>query len=441
MGKRRNKVVQEVETDGDGVPLRASPGVYAVGSNGVDHEMPRTRTVRTIIDEEQPVGGEAEIIEGGEEISPVDELLQELGGGSDLDIAVSRLDRTKPNGRVFCGSISAGGMNNSQILCTRIQQEFGGGDFFLQIKDPNTNRFSKRILISVEAPKNVVQPVQQVQESVAAAIRASNEAMLGAVREMLAARGQGFSIASLAKDALNFLPLIQAAQSLGLLGGRRNDGFDFEKFLEYKMKMEAAGLGDGEPNTLGQVMSFAREFGKPLVELAQKQASLQAGPGPQAAHAPAMMRPAAPGTMPAPPSGVVPGTAFPGVVPAPMQPTGKASSTALPIAQMVAPLIPMLVQAAQSGTDPSIVAQQIAEVLPDEAVDPVCDAIESGELVTVLARTRELAGYGMWLSQLGQILLSMLDGDEEPEGEEVAGIRGIEQEAQRELDESESENT
>lgn len=361
---------------------------------------PRTRTVRTMTEEEVPVnGGESGDASEGEELSPLDQLLAELGGGTEYDIAVYRMDKTKPNGRVFCGPLSAGGLNNSSMVCTRLQTEFGGGDFYLQVKDPETSSFVRRIVVSVEIPKTP--PAQLVQESVAASIRAAMEPMQAVLAQLVANQNSrpALNLDALAASAIKFFPLLQMAR--GLLAPAQNE-FSLEKYLDFKTKMDALGLGDSEPNSMAQAMQLFKEFGKPLLEAVQNnQNRLPLQPGPM--HNPNAGRATPSHPVAAPGAGVSPRSA-PGMGFGPVA-TGPGQSTASNIAQQIAPFVGVITTMAQGNEPPESAAEKILSVLPENMIDPLCDAIESGELVSVLTREMMLAGYSVWLGQVGAAIL------------------------------------
>lgn len=371
-------------------------GVHAVGDATLNGG--RTRMVRTMTEEEVPVEETGEI---SPEDNPLEALLSELGGDTAFDVAVYRIDKTKANGRSFCGPLAMGGINNSAMLCTRLQQEYGGGEFYLQFKDSEDSTFLRRIIISVDAPKApAVPPAQVMQESVAAAIAAA----MGPMQQALAQLAQ----MQMQRPAFNIDKLLAHPLAAPIIGGVVNKLFgngggatsELDKYLTMKMKMDELGVGGGEPSTLTQVGALLRDYGKPLIELAQKQAMNQSAGGPRSA--PALRPMAAPGTMPVPPTGVVPGTAVPVAMPnpRPLVPAGRATSTVAPIGQLVAGLVPAIVGLAQAGVSAPDAAAQILEALPEEFVDPVCDAIESGELVKVLVQHQQLAGYSVWLQQV-----------------------------------------
>ncbi len=400
----RRKTVEVDPDDG--------PNVYEVGG---DNEVPqgRTRTVRTIIDEEQPVEG-SQAQGDAEPVNPIDSLLEELDGGTEFDIAVFRVDKSKPNGRVFCGPLAAGGLENSSILCSRLQQEYGGGSFYLQFRKSGGGKapFLKRVIVTVEAPKTVPVPAVDTNQ-LAAAITAAMAPMQTALAQVAQAQQRpGFDFNALLSHPLAALVIPALVQRV--LGGGGGDGkFDLDAYLTMKAKMDQAGFGDGEPNTLTQVAGLLKDYGKPLMDLAQQQANQQAINGPRAV-APGARPQAAPGTLPFSPMGIVPGIG-------PMNPAaatvpGKATSTAIPLNQLVSPLVPSIVGLAQAGVGADVAAEKIVELLPEDFIDPVCDAIESGELVAILTKHPQLSGYTVWLQQVGDAMLALMDdGEDTPE--------------------------
>lgn len=389
MAKKRN--LKELTADGvDESDTMAAP-------------TPRTRSVRTIIDEEQPVEGDARLVSaedvGDEEINPVDELLAELGDGANFDIAVFRMDKTKPNGRVFVGPLPAGGMNNSSMLCTRLQQEYGGGDFYLQVKNPEDHRFIRRIVVSIEAPRQPpTPPAAQMQESIIGALSPILTKLVEAQQR------PAINLDTITNAALKLAPLLGLVQ--GFLRPQQGSAFDLEKYLEMKTKLDALGMGDSEPSAAMQAMTLFKEFGKPMLDAIQ---NAQHNPG-AVRVTPSPRLSAAPGAGAVPPSVPAPGMGFPtmgAMTPAPRV-NGKATSTDGNLRAMLAPFVPVIAQFAHAGMSPEDAALKFLDALPDDYVDPLADAIESGELTGILTANKELSGYTVWVEKIGELILAEL---------------------------------
>lgn len=356
----------------------------------------RTRTVRTMTEEQVPVRDE-----GGEEENPLDTLLAELGGGTDFDIAVYRMDKTKPNGRIFCGPLQAGGLNNSSMLCTRLQQEYGGGDFFIQVKDPESGHFIRRVVVSVEAPKAAALPPAAVmQDSLAAAISAALAPMQAAMVQMQ--QRPQFDFGKLLAQGMAALPLIQGVRGLFAPAGGGDMLSSLKAMKEVRELMEDSGMSGREPDGMDRVIKLFENFGKPLLAAVE---NAKRNPRNTIGHATTQMapRPLAGGAVRVNMGGM------PGIV---------APTTPVPVPPEVSMLLPQIVQLAKSGTLPADAAELMYSVIPDERIDEVANALESG-LVETLAAMPEFDGMRPWLVAVANSFLEGLTSEGQDEGTDV----------------------
>jgi hypothetical protein len=376
------------------------------------------RKVTTVItrqdDPEEPeeLEPQEEFIDETEEV--LESVFAEARGHSGVEIRVYKLDPDNRSGaRAYAMSVSLEDAEGGRLLDT-LQRKWKGGEFELMARAEG--RIVKRAVIAVlPPPEEPAAPAAQVQEQMSNVLKVAMEPMQQILAELR--NKPQFKFEDLLTKGAMLLPLLSQVRSiLQPLGGAAPVANDPMAILvqmkTMKDTMEAMGMGDREPDGFDRILTLFNNF-KPMLE------KMQAA---QLSKTRVPARPAAP---------VTAGSAMP--IPSVNAPAPVTAA----IPEILLPFIPLLSAAARGGETTESVAERILNALPDEAIDPLADALEDGSLVSALLQKPEFNGLAPWLNALAQNILSALSSGEELEEEtpeDVSGTNGADATGEANLD-------
>lgn len=348
------------------------------------------------------------VVAPSDEETQLGSLLDELGGETGVNINVYRMPGKGEKRQSFCFACTPGDFDVGGLL-TRIQNEFGGGDYMIVPR--NATGMVRRLPVTIaSSPKKEPAAIAQSQPDLAATIVQAVGAAMQPLIQPLAQLVQRppsdpmqemtrmFTLMRGMREAMGLtVPQVTTpAPQTDLLG-------KLKEITELKQQLAALGFSDGEGGDgTTSLISLVTAFKEPLMEIVSKLAAQKAA----ASAMPAISHNNA-------------------QVPAPGLPPQTGAATMPNPFATLQPYFAQLLQAARGGANPETTADMILDLTPDAQLPQLLELVQPEDSpARIVAVYPGFAPFAEWLGALRFAILEAITEPEIPDDVPIATPSG-----------------